>query len=291
MGGLSRFSPKPTIDVPRTQPLTSQMVTSGEEFLRDQGYGKAWPQVKKSLLAAPQPSNPDFQVRYIGKDMEKNLAKPIEVTTVNSRAGDRFQGRNEADIANHKITISHGEAEDMGFHPMQALHHEIPHLIQVPADINAALYPHTGPIIKRASNNMLEQGVHPVLIPEAAHQAGRATTLPEFLALAGHAKRMHYGMTGKPILTPDDHYNAFMDWQRNMPKVNDDPQGLLDIYGPDQIMQYGPNAGQPAHGFEWSKAMINHAVPIDSSEKRIRKIMELMGTTASNNQPSEVTHG
>jgi len=289
MGGLSRFNQSPRVV---RSPNITNSVSTPEEFLRDSGYGPHWPQVRESLLSAPQPSNPNFKVEYTGKAMEENLSRPVTTNTIHSRADDRLAGRNEALPEDRVINLSHGEAEELGLHPSYSRHHENTHILQrSKAGLGAGLYPHLKPVEDMAARRMLDQGVHPVLIPRAAMQAGYASTLDELGAFFGHAKRLDYGMTGRPIITPQQHYDALNRWRTQGIRVNDDPAGQLDIYGPDQTMQYGPNAGQPAHGFEYIKGQLQHVLPDDTSEKRIRQLIEFMRTFADNEQPGEAVHG
>lgn len=279
MAGFGKFAP----------PAAKRVITPSD-LLQQTAYGDAWPEVRQALIDAPQVSHKPFQVEYIGQRQAENLDTPITVMS--------GQDKNTYDPASRTIKLNRSGSERLGVSPLTSLLHEAGHAAQQVKAPDAALYPHRGVVENLTRNAIESQGMPDPLYAngeslhfQVPHHAGYMTRIAELLADLGHAKKLHYGVTGKVALTPEDNYNLLMGWLNEKPKVNPQPSGVFNAYGPDPIMQYGPKAGNPAEKFEFLKGMFQHIIPKDLPENRIRRIVELMGTTAQNSEPDEAIYG
>jgi hypothetical protein len=118
---------------------------------------------------------------------------------------------------------------------------------------------------------------------EAGQHAGYTSTGPELLANLGHMMGYEYGLTGKPIITPEDRIRTVQKWLEGNPraKLNPNPKGFLDIFGGDPVMEHGPNAGQKADGYRFYEQMFRTILP--KLEPQMKKdVIKAMGTLGSN---------
>lgn len=274
--------------------------TTGEDFLK-QGYGdEGWEKIRDSLLTNINPNgwiadsmtdtDPDLGeyvhgVPLHGQDRIDRLQRPVyEIST--KRAPD------SALAAAGMLFLNPTDLRKTlpGFSLDAVRQHEMGHVMN-PVRPEAGWLPaaHLASEKKRwdlAMKRALLDGVTPD--PEALESAIDNThyfgTYDEIAANLSAAKRAYYGLTGK-IPTSEPEYAEMFKFMSRYPEhpinTGHHTQTYLNSFNPDPVMEYGPNKGQRAHGWNSSKYQFNQILD-DITPEELERLLNFSTSIASN---------
>lgn len=254
-----------------------------ESFLRGQ-YGDDADKVIESMLAAPQPA----AIRYpAAASLEEHLQNPYFVFMAPG------QGlRSNVSGAGRNMTISPRQAEQYGTSPGYVYQHEWGH----------AMAPMKGTL--RDGNPQMDHGTLKALLlaefPQLAKRGNVANSAAERLqhisettevpAYLNHLRRLHYGLTGDALLTPEDRLRFITEVAKG-PKGNLGKPALRTetMFPGSPEMTHGPNAGQPAEGYEKIRQYLRLILPrLQPGQKR--DVIETFNKGASTTNPNEAVY-
>lgn len=278
--------------------------TTLEDFLAS-WYGKHWPEVRERMIKAQgAPEWHYLRPDYNAGNFEKNLGRRIyeievgEPTAINAA---------NMDAGVFQYSPSGNDVGDAGFHPQHIRHHEFSHLLFPPSDgkrMDNDLFPaysqgDGGSLFEPGSQNYPHldfskfvgalSGNADQVIKAANHI--RYTSKPaETLAALPHLMRLEYGLSGKPMRTEADRIRAVQKWVSEPTRYGGGAPGWHNAFGPDPVMQHGPEAGNPAHGYNFLRNTFKLLLPrIPKSDKKV--FIDAMEGFGSTDPKEEAVYG
>lgn len=270
--------------------------TTLNDFLAN-WYGKNWPEVRDRMIKAQ--GAPEWHFLRPSYDNTGSQAKNLDHRIYEIDVDDP-NAINAAtpDAGLYQSNPLQPEVGQARFNPQYIRHHEFSHLLFPPKDeprMSVTLFPDygsgaQGSIFTPSANNYPHLdfakfsralGGNPGDLA-AANMHIRYTSRPdEMLATLPHLMRLEYGLTGKPLRTEADRIRAVQKWIAEPTRYNQGAKGWHEAFGPDPIMQHGPEAGNPAHGYEFlrnsQKLIIPRLPKVD--KKAVIDAMEGFGST------------
>ena len=238
-----------------------------EDFLAD-WYGKDWPEVRERMIKAEgAPEWHALRPNYNTRNLEHNLTKPIFQVNVNGRVPSNAA---IIDAGIYQANPSQFESALGGFSPTYTKHHEFSHLLFPPKE---GVDKHPGYL---RGTGFKPDGLVGTHIQYTSNPA-------ELMANLAHMTRLEYGLTGRPMRTPEDRIRAVQKWvsQQIGDAPNPSAKGWHNSFGPDPILQHGPEAGNPAHGYKFMQKVFQEIIPrmIRPDKKAVLDAMEGFGST------------
>lgn len=255
-----------------------------ESFLRGQ-YGDDTDKVIDSMIAAPQPA----AIRYpAAASLEEHLQNPYFVFMA------RRPGlKSHVSGAGRNILINPAQAEALGSSPGYVYQHEFGHVMAPMRGTLREGNPQMDHdfLRKVLLDNYPELAKNPKILSRfAGERLGHISETVEVPAYLNHLRRLHYGLTGDALLTPEDRL-------RFITEVAKGPKGDLgkpsmkfeSMFPGSPTMQHGPNAGQPAEGYEKIRQYLRMILPnLKPGQKR--DVIETFNKGASATNPNEAAY-
>ena len=260
-----------------TVPARIRETTLGDE-LQNRYYGADWPAVRDAITGF---INPGMRFKNQAGSQAENLGAPLyEITTV--PPGHGFP-ETVSYSRPHHIVLAPTQAARMGRTVDELRSHELGHqaapflmpqgdraaaTIDTPPRKGQTVWPSADrarlPALIRDSvlREYPQLADNPVilndLIREMADSRLRRTpegmtrgwSWPELAAHLMQMKRHEYGLTGNRMLTEGETRTAVQGWRDAPPPALGKPSRKLPaMFGNDPVYRFGPNAGQPASGY------------------------------------------
>ena len=255
-----------------------------ESFLRGQ-YGDDADKVMDSMLAAPQPA----AIRYpAAASLEQHLQNPYFVFMA------RRPGlKSHVSGAGRNVLINPAQAEQYGASPGYVYQHEMGHVMAPMRGTLREGNPQMDPdfLRKVLLDNYPELAKNPKILSRfVGERLGHISETTEVPAYLNHLRRLHYGLTGDALLTPEARL-------RFITEVAKGPKGNLgkpsmkfeSMFPGSPTMQHGPNAGQPAEGYEKIRQYLRMILPnLKPGQKR--DVIETFNKGASTADPNEAVY-
>lgn len=242
--------------------------TKMHDFLAN-WYGKHWPEVQERMLKAEgAPEWHMLRPDYNTRNLEYALNRPV--FEIGGLTGPRPINAAYYNAGLVQINPSQAEVAWAGFTPSYTRHHEFSHMLFPP---------------KKAAQESLGYLHGTGFDPE-----GRVGTHikysarpDELMANLAHMARLEYGLTGKPLRSLADRIRAVQKWVSQPIGSSPNPSGpgWHNSFGPDPILQHGPEAGNPAHGYKFMQKALQEIVPrmIKPDRKAVIDALEGFGST------------
>lgn len=265
--------------------------TTLNDWLRDNGYGADWDQVRASLLdQEPLKGHvlaPDY--RPAG-GLENTLDRPLYIATVEGEAPGKIVGKTLARSNDGVVQIAPNQLAAVDATPMAGLQHEMGH-ISAPPSPTARLTPHgvapldPGPLRKR----LLDE--NPGMSDPDAARIGQGIAYrnrpAELLANLGNLRRLEYGLTGNTLTTPEGISRAFDRWLGGkIPQATAAPHKMGFGRFTHPIMEHGPRAGQPAENYYDMLQSLRYIY--EQADPKTQKVIQSLAPRVSSIQGDEI---
>lgn len=245
-----------------------------------------WPQVRQAALDSPTPSS----IRYPTGDLKSHLARPV-YTIVHPHD---VPAKSYADLRHGVMEVSPHEADSFGVTANHVGQHEAGHFLAPMPDVrrpnSVERAARQGALLEALVRDYPQLVGHPAILGRLGKHMTHASTRPERAAVGNHLRRLHYGVTGNPMITEADRIRAILDWT-NGPQADlgAPTMRVRQMFPDDPVMKYGPDAGQPADGYNMLREymrQIYKALP----EPALKELDQTLRSGASVAKPQEVVH-
>ena len=263
--------------------------SSPDKFFEQEVYGQDYPQVREAWTSAEQlPEGHVLSLDPEYSDLDRALARRTFEVTIDPTDEQYYSSSSERPGF---MTISPGRSASYGSSPDRARNHEYRHMAFVTHPhsqqrVNPAV-DMTGHVRQAAAAG--GGGIPRGLLHLFADHADYTNSGVELAANLGHMMGLEYGLTGRPIITPEDRIRAVRKWTEGRGGVIKTPAGYQGIFGPDPVMQYGPKAGQPAEGYENMRQILRQLLPTMTPQMK-KDVIKAMGHLGSTEPSREVQH-
>lgn len=258
----------------------SMQRTSLDELLAKKKYGGAYPEVRESMLAADEyPS-----LMYPGaKSQEEFLANPFYVLMAQDPASS-------GQIANAMI-LSPGQAKRHHVPLSRIGQHELGH-----ATTQIGSYSGRKPLVEQQAlmdqlaRDYPDLAARDKIFPKFAKRLEYMSDPNELAANLNHMRGLNYGVTGNPLLTPEDRIRFIQQFGDAPIRDPGEPSMFPDTMFPgDPMMQHGPNAGKPAQGYNFMEQGLRQIIP-RLSPRQMKALESIFnkGASASEVEPGYV---
>lgn len=258
-------------------------------------YGKDWDEVRDRILKSQgAPQGHVLRPDYGTGSLAQTLARPFfKITTEDPRAISAAV----IDAGVFQNGPKNPTLLRAGFHPDYVQHHEFSHLMFPPhGDLSnemelmpkysfqgpGDMFHYTGRSTPSIDFDKLLKSTGTENLPGATTHVRYTSKPSELMANVAHMMRYEYGLTGKPMRTPEDRIRAVKQWIDTPPQYSKDPSaGWHNAFGPDPVLEHGPDAGQPAHGREFMRNSLRVIIPrMEKQDKKaLIDAMEGFGST------------
>jgi hypothetical protein len=255
-----------------------------DQYLAAQ-YGDDWPKVKAAMQAAGHSA----PVNYQGpRTLQEHLTSPISMFVSKDPAmRSHFTGTGRA------IMMSPRDIKGSGSAPAPVVRHEFGHAV-APMDSRLLRGNTDGLPLENMKSLLLgefpELKDRPLIAQSGAgsleYRSQTREVPPDLFAL----RQMHYGITGDPLLKPEDRLR-FLQQIESAPKADiGKPAMRTRAWFPDDpVMKHGPHAGEKADGYQNFLQFMRMILPrLENQQKEY--IWKTFNQGASTQDPNEVVH-
>jgi hypothetical protein len=237
-------------------------------------YGKDWGRKRESMVNSQARTQPQYQYRNLS-NQDENLRQPIYVVRHSDPSASSFAspGIGKVELVDNDSLI--GSA---GFDPQYLRWHELSHLVApylgqgrlrdklIGQERSAPLWlSGRGDSSAQSNANM------------AWHHMAYSAKSPEFFANLAHMMRLEHGLSGRPVVSPEDRLRVIQSWRGSRPQLDLSAPSMHKMFGPDPILQHGPDAGNPAHGYNFMREFFRNALQYIKDEP----LSDMMGPLGS----------
>jgi hypothetical protein len=252
-----------------------------EEFFKGQ-YGDDWGKVKASMEDAPQPPTIQYPA---AASVEEHLNNPYFVFMA-----PRQGLKSHVSGAGRNILINPVQAEQYGASPGYVYQHEWGHaaapmygkLREGNPEMDADF------LRKVLLDNYPELADNPKILSGLVNKRlGHVSSTKEVPAYLNHLRRLHYGLTGDPLASPQSRLDFLNEVAKGRKSELGKPSMKFEAMFPGApTMRYGPNAGSPAEGYEKIRQYMRMIMPnLKPGQKR--DVIQTFDKGASTKDPNE----
>lgn len=256
--------------------------TPAQALAKDWG-DDVWPQVRASAEAAP----PVEGLRYPdAANLSEHLDNPFYEFFIR-------KGKIPSQAMMRSVIINAGDARKHGTTTGNIFRHEMGHIAspyRAPGGDDSTIpYDQALEMLAKRYPALGQPDARPILgrMAERLEHMARPSEIPANL---NALRRLEYGLTGNPTLTPEERVRLLQNLAQVRPGQIGEPSMRTDAsWGEDPLMQFGPNAGQRADGYNQLIESMQMILPNLKPERK-RAVRDLFNKGASASDPNEQVH-